>query len=92
MCIVSLAFNINSKVYDAHGRIVLESSTEKVRTWKESLATESEADVCSLDLEVTSSKLFHIYIVLHPLFQSSFLILHYKKPILYRSYTYKFGI
>jgi len=45
MCIVSLAFNTDTKIYDAQGRIVLESSTGEIRIWKENQATESEADV-----------------------------------------------
>lgn len=46
MCIISPAFKIDTKVYGAHGRIVLENSTEGFRTWKENQATESEANVC----------------------------------------------
>ncbi|KFY68366.1 hypothetical protein V496_01136 [Pseudogymnoascus sp. VKM F-4515 (FW-2607)] len=37
--------NTDTKSHDAQCEVVVERSTEEVRTWKEKLATESEADV-----------------------------------------------
>ena len=65
MCIVSLDSNADTKIYDAHGEILIKSSTEEVHAWKENQATESEANVCPLDLEVTSSKLFRVSTLLY---------------------------
>ena len=44
---VYLDSNTDTKSHDAQCEVVVERSTEEVRTWKEKLATESEADVCS---------------------------------------------
>lgn len=54
-CVVYPDPNTDTKSRDAQWEVVVERSTAEVRTWKEKLATESEADVCSR-FETTSSR------------------------------------
>ena len=59
-CVVYPDPNTDTKSRDAQWEVVVERSTAEVRTWKEKLATESEADVCS-SFEITSSRPRHVY-------------------------------
>ena len=59
---VYLDSNTDTKSHGAQCEVVVERSTEEVRTWKEKLATESEADVCSC-YEITSSPPLHVFIL-----------------------------